>query len=776
MRRLALIQWILLLGLLLAACRPPALTAPDATPTVARAERALFDGTVVEPADYGTQAIASNLSAGAVVSLIDPATSQVKGTGLTDASGTFTVTALSTFTPTLGGLYLLEVTKAPSGAENGSYALRTLVQLNAGGWTSISGSRVTISTTTTAVALIYRYKSLSAANVIGKVSYDPTTKRSTASALSSAFSDEAVRQAEAQVQQALALNLDPVQAVRPAPDGGMGLGLTSASTNLLLNPGFEQGSGVMSSWGVGGTTAGIGSAVPDAGTAFERQRACKITVTGAGDTWVGQGMITGLGVGRTVVPLIAGTTYTFSVYAKGAVGGERIGLRVSGGLPQFKELGGAPNFSLTTSWQRYSYTFTAPISSPAAVVFVRAGSDPGQVSYPENLWVDAAQLEVGSSASPYAGTSPKLLYDSTTTPANGSGITYGPGRNGGTGVVLDAGINLVTNGHGQNGTAGYTAPSSSLVLTTAYGTPPNCPNTAVFQFTHSPATQFEPVYQNIAVQPYTNYTLSEWVYFPNAVTEWWLGIGTNPSAINLVVANAATATAGVWKHYVLSFNSGPNTSITVFPIDTMTANSVVAFTMVQLEQGTTAHPYVGGPSLDRFAVDPRYVPRNAGTLSYWFSPFYDASDNRWDDSNSSPRPIRMMGLSDRDDSTILFLKKVKNNLTFGIQHGTGWVSADWASPTPLWTAGSWHHVALSWGGANGMALYFDGQQVATNPYGGGIYTNGSSGQTALGNLYLSGMTGNTTYAQNATIDKLRIYDAPRSPQEIAREYLGVTGN
>ncbi|MNX70721.1 hypothetical protein D3C86_1019920 [compost metagenome] len=198
--------------------------------------------------------------------------------------------------------------------------------------------------------------------------------------------------------------------------------------------------------------------------------------------------------------------------------------------------------------------------------------------------------------------------------------------------------------------------------------------------------------------------------------------------------------------------------------------------MVQLEQGMTAHPYVGGPALDRYVIDPRYVPRSAGTLSYWFSPFYDASDTRWEDSGTSPRPIRMVGISDRNDSTVLFLRKFGNSLTFGIQHGTGWNSATWSSLTPLWTAGSWHHVALTWGGANGMALYYDGQLVTTHPYAGGIYTGGSNGQTALGSLYLSGMTGNTTYAQNATIDKLRIYDAPRSPQEIAREYLGVTGN
>jgi hypothetical protein len=123
------------------------------------------------------------------------------------------------------------------------------------------------------------------------------------------------------------------------------------------------------------------------------------------------------------------------------------------------------------------------------------------------------------------------------------------------------------------------------------------------------------------------------------------------------------------------------------------------------------------------------------------------------------------------DQVVMLLGTSGNSLKFGIQDGSTWHWPTWTPSTPLWAANSWHHVAMSWGAASGMALYFDGQQVATDSYSGGIYAGNTS--TALGNLYLSGSTNNANYVQNATVDQFRIYDYSRSPQDIARDYLGV---
>jgi len=760
--------WIMLLSLLVGACHPsvPLATSADPGFVSSRAERPLLSGTLIPVASaYRAQAIASNLAAGSIVSLIDPATNQVQGTGITNTSGSFTVMALATFTPTLNAIYVLEAAKPLGGAGSPSLALRTLVSLTPTGWTSISGSTVTISTTTTAVAVLYRYKGLAASDVLGKVTYDSVTKRSTASALNSAFSDVAVRQVESQVQQALGMNLDPMQAIHPAIDGTLAISVATGSVNMLSNPSFELGGTGIDYWGVGGVNSSLVTATPDVTTSYDMLRSCKITVTGAGDTWVGQGS------GNTPAPLtlVGGRTYTLSIWAKGASGGEKIGLRVSGNIPQFLE--GAvsgPNFTLTTSWQRYSLTFIAPLTSPNSLVFVRVGSQVGQTSFPETVWIDATQLEVGANASPFAGAPGKLLYDSSTTPASASStVTYCPGHNGGTGLVLDSGINLVSNGHAQNGTASYgIGGTATLSLTTAYGAPPNCPNTSVFLFTHDSSSNWYYPYQTVNVQPYTNYTYGEWAYFPNGSLNWSIGMINSTFASPVGPVNSgSSATAGTWTKVTGTFNSGSNTTLNILPINSNTPSASVAFTMVQIEQGAVAHPYAGGPGFDRYAIDSRYLNRYAGTIEYWFQPFYDSSDRRFD----SP----MMGLSNQADQTVLQLAKTGNTLQFAMQDGNTWQGPTWAPSAAMWTANSWHHVAMTWGAPSGMALYFDGLWVGGVPYSGGIYVKNGMDAVGLGNLYLSGSTANANYVQNATIDQFRIFDYPRSPQDIARDYLGV---
>lgn len=763
MRRL----FLLLIALALTACQvaaPP--VAKPSAPMESEARRELFQGSVVAAGGYQAQAIASDLAGGATVSLIDLGTGQVKGTGISDPAGTFTVTALSTFTPTLNTLYVLEAAKATGAAGKGSFSLRTIVSLSPTGWTSISGSTVTISTATTAVALLYRHKALSAADILGKVTYDPTRRLSAMSALNSTYPESAVRQVEAQVQRALSLNLDPMQTVKPALDGSFSVSLATGSVNLLNNGGFEAGGATLDFWSSGGNDSPYVVGIPDTATGVGQGRSCKITTTQSGDTWFGQGA-SALPPKRCEIPLQEGQTYTFSVYAKGAVGGEKLRLCVSGGLAGFLELG-STDFILTTAFQRYSFTFVAPRSTPIATLFFRTG---GQTTYPATLWIDSAQVEPGATASSYSDRPRGLLYDSTTSPASGVGHTYGPGHGGGTGLVVDMGLNKIANGHGQNGLTGYSTPNGgSLALSTAYGTPPYCPISSAFVMTHDAGVGWANAGCAVSVLPYTVYTMSAWLYFPSSANAASL---TNNLLVTTAAngnsgslgSNLATITRDRWYRQSLTFYSGPNTTIYAWPIDTNGPNSVGAFTMLQVEEGTTLHPYTGGSGVDRFAIDPRYVPRNSGTIEYWFSPLYDSSDTRIHPS--------LMGISDRFDYTIMYLTKSGNSLTFGIDDGPIWHTATWTPSTPLWIAGSWHHIAMTWGAPATTTLYFDGQPVASNPYAGGLFTLNGYDATGLGNLYLSGVTGNVTYSHNATIDQLRIYDYARSPQEIARSYLGI---
>jgi hypothetical protein len=101
------------------------------------------------------------------------------------------------------------------------------------------------------------------------------------------------------------------------------------------------------------------------------------------------------GVTATAVP------YTFSVWLKGAVGGEKIYLSAN--------IGGAPFYStlatVTTAWQRY--TFTTPALTAATWFFVIGTDtrDAAQLATPAqtvHMW--GAQVELGAFASSYIAT------------------------------------------------------------------------------------------------------------------------------------------------------------------------------------------------------------------------------------------------------------------------------------------------------------------------------------------------------------------------------------
>jgi len=92
-----------------------------------------------------------------------------------------------------------------------------------------------------------------------------------------------------------------------------------------------------------------------------------------------------------------GTTYTFSFYAKGAVGGEQIMARQAGG-------GSYTKFTLTTEWERYTLTESASYTGNASVdLTIRRGlTEPINASATFYLW--GAQIEVGSYSTSYIPT------------------------------------------------------------------------------------------------------------------------------------------------------------------------------------------------------------------------------------------------------------------------------------------------------------------------------------------------------------------------------------
>lgn len=111
------------------------------------------------------------------------------------------------------------------------------------------------------------------------------------------------------------------------------------------------------------------------------------------------------------IPVIRGQTYTFSAFMKadenGAVG--ILFVRQSDGRSSRKD------FPLTTSWQRYAFTFTPQ----ADFIWVGAGLDltSSKTDF-LTVWLDAIQLEQSSQPSEYRPRRPIELTASTDVPGN----------------------------------------------------------------------------------------------------------------------------------------------------------------------------------------------------------------------------------------------------------------------------------------------------------------------------------------------------------------------
>ncbi|MBO9540820.1 hypothetical protein J7643_09540 [bacterium] len=134
-------------------------------------------GTGVFP-ERRAAATATEVGSYASATLLEPATGRAIATGLTDASGAFSLAPSSGFSPGLNAFYYLQVTKRVGGAVVGGnqVSMLTVLKWTSTGWASITNAAggtgaIVVNPTTTAVALIDREDAgVSFANLIGTVS------------------------------------------------------------------------------------------------------------------------------------------------------------------------------------------------------------------------------------------------------------------------------------------------------------------------------------------------------------------------------------------------------------------------------------------------------------------------------------------------------------------------------------------------------------------------------------------------------------------------------
>jgi hypothetical protein len=175
---------------------------------------------------------------------------------------------------------------------------------------------------------------------------------------------------------------------RQPPDSSTGI--WEGTTNMIANGGAE--SFASSNTTAGGT--GTITITRSTGTSKFGAASFKIVTDGTG---ANQGIFWSNG---TRITVSGSTTYTFSVWAKGAVGGEATRVLInwydSGGtfLAQTSN-----HITLTTSWQQYTVTGTSP--STAASAWPNFGAS-GTLAY--TAWLDGAQFEQKPIATPYVET------------------------------------------------------------------------------------------------------------------------------------------------------------------------------------------------------------------------------------------------------------------------------------------------------------------------------------------------------------------------------------
>ncbi|MBO9542339.1 IPT/TIG domain-containing protein [bacterium] len=178
-----------------------------------------LSGTLQLP-ERTTLAVPADVLTAATVTLINPASNQAVTSALTDASGNFTIQFSGNFNPGIGSTYVLEAFKGLGSNAPGYYAprFRTIIQLTAGGWTSITGTSIYINALTTAIAIESALDgtNVAAASTIAKITPPATL---VTNAFAPHHPDAEVYQLASDISNYLTNNLDPllsVSAVQPS--------------------------------------------------------------------------------------------------------------------------------------------------------------------------------------------------------------------------------------------------------------------------------------------------------------------------------------------------------------------------------------------------------------------------------------------------------------------------------------------------------------------------------------------------------------------------------
>nr|VFK62466.1 MAG: FG-GAP repeat-containing protein [Candidatus Kentron sp. UNK]VFK70510.1 MAG: FG-GAP repeat-containing protein [Candidatus Kentron sp. UNK] len=189
-----------------------------------------------------------------------------------------------------------------------------------------------------------------------------------------------------------------------------------------------------------------------------------------------------------------------------------------------------------------------------------------------------------------------------------------------------------------------------------------------------------------------------------------------------------------------------------------------------IELGRVAHHHTdeasyslgvrGIPSALRFDGNDEYVkvPCNPdfdlteGTLEAWFKP-------EWNSATSGHAAIMALRNNGSSRYGIYVRKDYKGVMEWHVESGTRVPHSVGFSLTKS----EWHHIALVMGNGT-ITIYLDGNQVGS--------TSGSFGTTTGCALHIGSSSGNKTDPFQGSIDEVRIWNVPRSAEEI-RQYKDV---
>ncbi len=367
--------------------------------------QALSAGKASSPAETleGTrraQATAGDLVASTTVSLINTGSNTTVATGLTNASGAFSLT-LAGYTPTTGETDILEAVKGLDNQAPGASAarMRTLLEWNGSAWLSITnataGGNIVIDTLTTAVTIESELDptDIPAASTMGKVNVgvtpavlvDPPGPYTN-------HPDAEIDDLSNELATDLGANADPVASIPTVLPS-----ISSFTPNSAIPDGLVQITGSGFSPALGGNTATIGGAAAQVLLATPTELVVVVppgAVSGSIGITTGRGS-TSVG-GFTMLPTAptlaissfsptsgrAGTVVTLT----GGFGNPATGATPSVFFAPPSTWTGPPPQATVTARTAGSLTVTVPIGAVPGPISLSSGGSSAQSATSFNVW------------------------------------------------------------------------------------------------------------------------------------------------------------------------------------------------------------------------------------------------------------------------------------------------------------------------------------------------------------------------------------------------------